>query len=1151
MKNRELFLVDPSTFTIPNDGVTTIYNPRDEKDWEVVRYELMSFICEGEYYRGLERILSSFLGNLSNPKQPAVWVSGFYGSGKSHLARVLQYLWSDVELPDKARARSLVNLPTDIQDLLKELSTRGIQAGGLWSAAGKLTAAADQSVRLGLLGILFQCAGLPEQYYLARFIIWLKQKGYYSAVRDWVENQGDQFDDELDNLYVSQTITDGLLLAYPGFANTPAEARKLLAANFPQKTDISDEEFLDTLEYVLELQQQVPGKIPLTLIVFDELQQFLGDDQDRILQLQNVVEACSARLGSKLLFMGTGQAALQASPQLSRLQARFTVKVMLEDSDVETVVRQVVLRKAADKVAELQSVLDTNRAEIDRHLVGTQIAPSATDSAILVADYPLLPTRRRFWERVLRAIDTAGTAAQLRTQLRVIHEANRLVADRLLGTVVPADMIYEQQESSMLQSGVLLREIATIIHSQENGTVEGMLKKRLCSLVFLIGKLPTEGAAITGIKANSESLADMLVEDLTKGSTALRQQIPGLLELMTHQGILMKVDDEYRLQTAEGSKWEEDFRKRTTSIRANDTRIASDRSTEFRLAVAAALKGITLVQGSSKTARKFEPYFGLEAPKGDTNTVQVWIQDEWSISEKTVRETAQAAGTDSSIVFTLLSKRDADALRDAIANFNAAKEVLDTRPNPTTPEGFEARRAMESRKIIERKKLDTIINNIIERGRVYQGGGYEVVETTFAASVKIALDASLARLFPKFTIGDHKDWGKVVEKVQNGAADALTAVGYNGNANQHPVCQEILSFVGGAGKKGNEIRKNFTGAGYGWPQDAVDGALLVLFAGDYLTTTQNGQAKTFKQVNQGNIGITDFRLQGITITIAQRIALRGFFTDLKLPYKSNEEVDTIPAALQLLIDLANEAGGDPPLPEKPSTIKLEDLRSLSGNEQFAAVVEAKADLLYYFTTWTVLKEKKTQRLQRWNTLQRLKQHAASLDVATQIAPQIQAIQNNRSLLSDPDPVTPLENQLVEVLRAALQGAYQRFQEIFQPHKNKLDQSKAWNKIDESQRQFILIKSGFLNATTPKVGTEDELLTSLDTQSLSAWENTIAALPSRCNQAILEAVKLLEPSVVKINPKPATFHTIEEADEYLSDLRSEIKKHIDSGNPVVL
>lgn len=541
----------------------------------------------------------------------------------------------------------------------------------------------------------------------------------------------------------------------------------------------------------------------------------------------------------------------------------------------------------------------------------------------------------------------------------------------------------------------------------------------------------------------------------------------------------------------------------------------------------------------------------MEAPKGDTNIVPIWIQDEWTTTERAVREAAQAAGTDSSIVFVLLSKRDSDTLRDSLAAFNAAKEVLGTRQNPTTPEGFEARRAMDSRMVIERKKLDTLINSIIEKGRVYQGGGFEIIEPTFAASVKTALDASLARLFPKFNIGDHKDWGKVVEKAQDGAVDALKTVGYNGNANQHPVCQEILNFISGAGKKGNEIRKKFTGAGYGWPQDAVDGALLVLLSNDYLTASQNGQAKTFKQVNQSNIGVTDFRLQGVTISTGQRIALRGLLTDMKIPYKPGDEADSILAALQLLLDLANDAGGDSPLPERPSKVKIEDLRSLTGNEQFAAIVEAKTELLNDFNTWSGLKEKKTQRLDRWNSLLRLKQHASNLPVAGLVAPQILAIQTSRSLLADPDPVTPLINQLIEVLRANLQGAYQRFQESYQEQLKKLDQTEAWQQINDSQRQTILIQANLLETTTPKVGTENDLLTALDTQSLSAWENLIAALPARSSQAIMQAIKLLEPEAVKIIPKSITLRTLDEADTYLSDLRSEIKKHLDNGKPVVL
>src|SRR5207244_3229613 len=80
--NRDVFLRDPTTLSIPNLGVAKIGEPRTPDEWEVLRFELASFVCEGEYARGLETILSTYLSSLGQPAQPAAWVSGFYGSGK-------------------------------------------------------------------------------------------------------------------------------------------------------------------------------------------------------------------------------------------------------------------------------------------------------------------------------------------------------------------------------------------------------------------------------------------------------------------------------------------------------------------------------------------------------------------------------------------------------------------------------------------------------------------------------------------------------------------------------------------------------------------------------------------------------------------------------------------------------------------------------------------------------------------------------------------------------------------------------------------------------------------------------------------------------------------------------------------------------------
>ncbi len=113
------------------------------------------------------------------------------------------------------------------------------------------------------------------------------------------------------------------------------------------------------------------------------------------------------------MFVATGQSALSGMPLLQRLQGRFPIPIELQDTDVEQVTREVVLKKKPSVEEKLSKFLDTQMGEIQRQLSGTNIALTTRDRKFLVQDYPILPVRRRFWERVLRAVDKAGTGAQL------------------------------------------------------------------------------------------------------------------------------------------------------------------------------------------------------------------------------------------------------------------------------------------------------------------------------------------------------------------------------------------------------------------------------------------------------------------------------------------------------------------------------------------------------------------------------------------------------------------------------------------------------------------------------------------------------------------------------------------------------------------
>ena len=795
-------------------------------------------------------------------------------------------------------------------------------------------------------------------------------------------------------------LAQSLLDVYPGFATSAAEVRSLLKAQYPNREDISSDELLRTMEDLLELQSTTPGKLPCTLLVFDELQQFIGEDSQRTSQVQEVVEACSSRFGSRLLFIATGQAAIQATPQLQKLQGRFIVRVTLTDSDVEQVVREVVLRKDPTKTAPLQDVLNKASGEINRELAGTKIGPRPTDNARLVSDYPLLPVRNRFWESILRSVDSLGTAGQLRTQLRIVHDAVKEIADSPIGTVVAGDVIYTHLKADMLQSSVLLRDMATTIEKLDDDTPDGKMRSRLCAATFLIGKLPVDDGATTGIRATIATLADLLVEDVTdvSANAALRQSIPQLLQSLVESGTLMQVGDEYRLQTRESAEWETDFQRRRARIRADDSRIASERAHEFRSAFTTALKGITLTQGLSKTPRKYDIHFGPDSPPVSTGNVPIWIRDGWMVNEKTVHEDAQAAGVDSPIVFVFLPQQDSDALKDALASYAAANETLTSRPAPTAPEGIEAKRAMESKRQIEESKRNVLIASIVNSARVYQGGGNEIAQGSLQASVKTAIEAALERLFPRFKDVDHPSWSTVISRAIQGAADALLAVGYNGDVDKYPACQEVRTFIGGPGKKGSEIRKHFMGAGYGWPQEAIDGVLLCLVASGFVRAAKNSQPINVKQITVQQIGLTDFYSEGITVSSSQRIVVRKLITDMGLQVKPGEEADAIPMVLKHLAELAAGAGGDAPLPERLSTDLIEHLQSMSGNEQFVAVYERRDELFNSYNAWTQARDKIAQRQPGWRMLERLLVHASILPIAEEMIPQVTAIKDSRALL---------------------------------------------------------------------------------------------------------------------------------------------------------
>lgn len=1133
---------DPSTQPLVNQGQARI-DATDE-----LKGELQTFVCEGQYADGIQRIISAFLYNSEKPSQQAAWVSGFFGSGKSHLLKMLTHLWQDTPFPDGSTARSLVPvLPSDLQDLFRELDTIGKRTGGIIAAAGSLPSGIADQVRLTVLGIILSATGLPKSYPQARFCLWLHENGHYEAVKKAVETAGKMFEKELNNLYVSPILSQAVIKAVPGFANSEAEAKQLIKAEFPpQNTDITTEQFLSVAKEAL-LRVGKNGKLPCTVLVLDEVQQYIGQSNDRSVLITEVAEAVSKQMDSQVMIVAAGQSALTDTQLLQKLIDRFTIRIPLSDAEVETVTRKVLLLKKTTAAASVKKVLEDHSGEVSRQLQGTGIGEVTEDRKYIVDDYPLLPVRRRFWEHCFRQIDAAGTSSQLRSQLRIVHDAVAKIASRDLGAVVPGDELFTALAPEMVNTGVLLREINERII--QVGKDFGPLAQRICGLIFLIWQVKRDGVADIGVRATKDHIADLLVDDLCADNGKLRNDVEGILIQLSEKGLLMKIGDEYRLQTREGSEWDAEFRSRQAKLANDDAAIQFQRDQLLYAETDRIIRGITLIHGTAKEARQITISRDQTPPIADGTTVPVWIRDGWSSSDKEMRSAAQSAGTDSPLVFVFIQRQSADDLRRLIVESEAAQLTLNARGNPSGDEGIEARRSMESRRARAAGDRDALVREIVSVAKVYQGGGNELLQITLDARIKAAAEASLIRLFPRFKEADSPAWESVIKRARSGADQPFQPAGHTEATEKHPVCLQILATVG-AGKTGSELRKLLTSTPLGWPKDAIDAALIALHRSEHLEAILNGAKVAPGQLDQNKIPKTEFRLQQIIISVQQRLVLRGIFTELGIQCKSGEESIKAPDFLTALISLARSAGGEAPLPQTPLVTDIEDLQRLVGNEQMIGIIIKADEIKKSIKDWRSLADLNRQRMPAWLLVERLEKHARDFPAAKEHSDKITALRDQRLLLQPTDPVAPIRIALAGTLRGEITNLYATYADAYQKALSDLSTNDLWKRLSPADQEEIIGDVGLLAPAKPDVSTDDALVNQLDKKPLSGIRTEITALPALVAEAVEKAARKLEPKVRAIGIEKTTLHSEDDVNAWVERQRARLIEAIKKG-PVLI
>lgn len=1139
---------DPRQNRLVNNGQARIGSDEAE-----TRGELGSFVCEGRYADGIVRIVESFCRDLGKSSQQAAWVAGFYGSGKSHLIKMLTFLWENRPFSDGMRPLQLVpHLPNDVHAALRELEQEAKRAGGAFAAAGTMLSGQAERPRYSVLSIILKAAGLPGDFGQARFMLFLKERAIEREVRAAINAKGGTLEQEVEDLYISPLIADALLSCDKTLGTTTKDVREAIRAQFRSPDyDITKDQFTDTVRRVLRLQTH-DGRLPLTLIVLDEVQIYIGSSEDRAGAIAEIAETFAKEFESKIMLVGAGQSALNSVPQLVRLLDRFTIRVQLDDADVETVTRKVLLRKKTGERDTVAKALDANAGAISRQLQSTRIAERPEDRSTRIDDYPLLPVRRRFWEAAFRALDRQGTQGQLRSQLRILNDALGDIADRALGAAVAGDVLYDALKAALVQSGDLPRDAFERIESlPKEYPNDGDLPRRVAALAYLISRLPRETGADIGVRATPEHLADLLVVDLTVDQGAFRTQLRELTERMVKNGDLVLIGDEVRIQTAEGRAWEQDFRKFRGQYANDFSAVGDKRDALLAEARDAILATISRVHGDAKVPRRLIPHLGDKTPSGDDRNVPLWIRTGWQVKEKEARDDARALGANDGVIHLYIAKPPNEDIRDAIVDMLAARAVIHQRGGGHGPSGDEARRGMETRENAAIDRAKNLIQQLVDEAQVFVGGGADMKEATLRDRLEAASEIARKRLFPRFAEADFAatSWEKAFKTAREGGEQPFAAIGFSGDVDQHAVGRAVLADIG-AGRTGADLRRTFERTPYGWPSEAVDAALVSLVRLGKLKATLNGEPAAPQALDKPAVGKATFQSEDVQIGPRDKIKLRGFIRTL-VPNASDDDLaGSARDFVRALRRLGESAGGEAPLPASPRLALEDEAQALAGNALLAHLLQHRSEIEAAITRWRDQATLKDQRLARWGIATRLARHAEGIPEASGALMEIDGVRQGRQLLDPQDPLTQPIADLRRILVQRLTTVHRELSERILEALAELEKLPAYADLDLARKESLNRECGLLIEAAPATDDDGALADALDRKPLSAWRDALDAVRQKQANAAEKAARLAEPTVRSVALERATLRNADDVEAWLARQRETLLQAIARGPALI-
>jgi len=562
----------------------------EQQDDDIVWQELEEYVVTRELDQHFRKLFQAYLTAIDNAMDPnvtnrmAVWVSGFFGSGKSHFVKILSYLLENraVKDPNTGATRKAIEFFTDkINDPMLLGDFKRVAQDSTDAILFNIDSRADASEGRAAILLVFwrvfnELQGLCSQHpHIAELERHLIQKGKYEIFCDSFKQAsgGDAWADQRDSYHFHH---DEIITAL----NESLGMSRQAAEKWLDKAE--DETSLTVEGFAKRVREYLDSKGPKNRLIFlvDEMGQFIGKDTHLMLNLQTVVEDLGRLCNGRAWVIVTSQEDIDAvlgdikgakANDFSKIQGRFYTRLSLSSSDVAEVIRARLLEKVDIAEHKLETLFAAKGDILKNQLSFTSDSSTQKnylDGKDFAATYPFAPYHFPLVQKIFESIRKAGAtglhlARGERSMLDAFQSAAQTVSDKEVGVLVPLYEFFPCIES-FLDTAVKL----SIDQAKDNTGLHHPFDIQLLQALFLI-------RYVESIKPNVENLVTLCIDQVDADRITLKRNIEAALQRLERENLINRSGDLYFFLTNEEREISREIKNVDISA-AEETKLLGD-----------------------------------------------------------------------------------------------------------------------------------------------------------------------------------------------------------------------------------------------------------------------------------------------------------------------------------------------------------------------------------------------------------------------------------------------------------------------------------------------------------------------------------------------------------------------------------------------